>query len=194
MQALRSVDCEVTHSLVSQNLTQTYQPQLYGQQQQSYGGPSPGGQYSGGQYSGGQYSGGQYSGGQYSGGQSSAYSQSSSGQQRPPSSAPGGSFLFGKLSDAIHDIGTGFKTKLSGPSEIHSHTHQSGHCAPGYHDGHLTNRFLSFAPERQANNAKWYVDACGYMWAVSVALESAKESVWILDCKLSPFEGSVIRC
>ena len=183
MRALRSVDCKVTHSL-SQNLTQTYQPQLYGQQQQSYGGPS----------SGGPPSGGPPSGGPYSGGPSSGYSQSSSGQQRPPGSASGGSFLFGKLSDAIHDIGSEFKTKLSGPSEIHSHTHQSGHCAPGYHDGQLTNRFLSFAPERQANDAKWYVDACGYMWAVSVALESAKESVWILDCKLSPFEGSVKRC
>lgn len=163
MRDLRLADCKLTHSR-SQNLTQTYQPQLYGQQQQqSYGRPPSG------------------------------YSQSSSGQQRPPGSSSGGSFLFDKLSGAIHDIGTEFKSKLSGSSEIHSHTDQSGHCGPGYHDGHLVNRFLSFAPERQANDAKWYVDACGYMWAVSVALESAKESIWILDCKASPFEASFER-
>ena len=33
---------------------------------------------------------------------------------------------------------------------------------------------------------KWYVDACGYMWAVSVALENAKHDIWILDWWLSP--------
>ena len=33
---------------------------------------------------------------------------------------------------------------------------------------------------------KWYVDACGYMWAVSKALETARESIWILDWWLSP--------
>ncbi|KAK8151871.1 hypothetical protein BKA80DRAFT_305489 [Phyllosticta citrichinensis] len=49
------------------------------------------------------------------------------------------------------------------------------------------HRFLSFAPQRQSgNDAKWFVDACGYMWAVSVALERAQESIWILDWWLSP--------
>jgi len=43
------------------------------------------------------------------------------------------------------------------------------------------NRFHSFAPTRSGNGAKWYVDGCGYMWAVSVALEEARESIWILD-------------
>lgn len=33
---------------------------------------------------------------------------------------------------------------------------------------------------------KWYVDACGYMWAVSVALEQAQHEIWILDWWLSP--------
>ncbi|KAK8231929.1 hypothetical protein HDK90DRAFT_467144 [Phyllosticta capitalensis] len=49
------------------------------------------------------------------------------------------------------------------------------------------HRFMSFAPQRQSgNDAKWFVDACGYMWAVSVALERAQESIWILDWWLSP--------
>lgn len=45
------------------------------------------------------------------------------------------------------------------------------------------HRFLSFAPQRHDNNVKWFVDGCGYMWAVSEALERAKESIWILDCE-----------
>ncbi|EEP79989.1 hypothetical protein UREG_04831 [Uncinocarpus reesii 1704] len=47
-------------------------------------------------------------------------------------------------------------------------------------------RYSSFAPERDYNDAKWYVDGCTYMWAVSRALETAKESIWILDWWLSP--------
>lgn len=50
-----------------------------------------------------------------------------------------------------------------------------------------SNRFRSFAPERNGGNeAKWYVDGCGYMWAVSIAIEEARESIWILDWWLSP--------
>ncbi|KAL2067585.1 hypothetical protein VTL71DRAFT_2010 [Oculimacula yallundae] len=48
------------------------------------------------------------------------------------------------------------------------------------------NRFDSFAPPRTGNEAKWFVDGCGYMWAVSVAIEEARESIWILDWWLSP--------
>ncbi|KAL1649128.1 hypothetical protein SLS58_001700 [Diplodia intermedia] len=48
------------------------------------------------------------------------------------------------------------------------------------------HRYLSFAPKRHDNNVKWFVDGCGYMWAVSEALERAKESIWILDWWLSP--------
>lgn len=49
------------------------------------------------------------------------------------------------------------------------------------------NRFNSFAPIRHTgNDAKWYVDGCGYMWAVSVAIEEARESIWILDWWLTP--------
>lgn len=50
-------------------------------------------------------------------------------------------------------------------------------------DGH---RFQSFAPERPANNVKWYVDGRDYFWAVSVAMERAKETIYIADWWLSP--------
>jgi phospholipase D1/2 len=70
--------------------------------------------------------------------------------------------------------------------ERHSHTTLGEEC----HALHLhtrSNRFHSFAPIRSnGNEAKWYVDGCGYMWAVSVAIEQARESIWILDWWLSP--------
>ena len=33
---------------------------------------------------------------------------------------------------------------------------------------------------------KWYVDGCGYFWAVSIALEHAQHEIWIMDWWLSP--------
>lgn len=48
------------------------------------------------------------------------------------------------------------------------------------------HRYGSFAAPTQGNDAKWFVDGCGYFWAVSVALEEARESVYILDWWLSP--------
>ncbi|KAK2595950.1 hypothetical protein QQS21_006480 [Conoideocrella luteorostrata] len=48
------------------------------------------------------------------------------------------------------------------------------------------NRFESFFPERDGNHIKWYVDGRDYFWAVSVALEQAKESIYICDWWLSP--------
>ncbi|KAI0967249.1 phospholipase D/nuclease [Xylaria arbuscula] len=50
-------------------------------------------------------------------------------------------------------------------------------------DGH---RFKSFFPERDNNLIKWYVDGRDYFWAVSVALEQAKETIYIADWWLSP--------
>ncbi|TGO63102.1 hypothetical protein BCON_0015g00310 [Botryotinia convoluta] len=49
-----------------------------------------------------------------------------------------------------------------------------------------SHRFESFAPERPGNNIKWYVDGRDYFWAVSVALEAAKETIYIADWWLSP--------
>ncbi|KAF2861579.1 phospholipase D/nuclease [Piedraia hortae CBS 480.64] len=50
-------------------------------------------------------------------------------------------------------------------------------------EGH---RFQSFAPERDGNLIKWYVDGRDYFHAVSVALEQAKETIYIEDWWLSP--------
>ncbi|MCJ1425265.1 hypothetical protein MMC29_003153 [Sticta canariensis] len=49
-----------------------------------------------------------------------------------------------------------------------------------------SHRFQSFAPERDGNKIKWYVDGQDYFWAVSVALERAKETIYIEDWWLSP--------
>lgn len=48
------------------------------------------------------------------------------------------------------------------------------------------HRFNSFAPERHGNDIKWYVDGRDYFWAVSVALDRAKETIYIADWWLSP--------
>ncbi|RKU48974.1 hypothetical protein DL546_009487 [Coniochaeta pulveracea] len=47
------------------------------------------------------------------------------------------------------------------------------------------HRYASFAPQ-SSGHAKWYVDGASYFWAVSVALEQARESIYILDWWLSP--------
>ena len=50
-------------------------------------------------------------------------------------------------------------------------------------EGH---RFQSFAPERDGNQIKWYIDGRDYFHAVSIALERAKETIYIADWWLSP--------
>lgn len=92
------------------------------------------------------------------------------------------SYLFDKMHAAVHDIGSDIKQKITHEGEKHGHTHPSGECSDGSHP-HDMHRFQSFAPQREGNDVKWYVDACGYMWAVSMALERARESIWILDCR-----------
>ncbi|KAF7542350.1 hypothetical protein G7Z17_g11650 [Cylindrodendrum hubeiense] len=47
------------------------------------------------------------------------------------------------------------------------------------------NRFGSFSPET-SGRIKWFVDGASYFWAVSEALEKARESIMILDWWLSP--------
>lgn len=69
-------------------------------------------------------------------------------------------------------------------SEKHSHTHLHSLCHALHHTVH--NRFQSFAPPRTQNSAKWFVDGCGYFWALSIALEQAQSQIWIMDWWLSP--------
>lgn len=41
----------------------------------------------------------------------------------------------------------------------------------------------SSAPITEGNNVKFHVAGCAYFWAVSEAIENAKESIWIQGCK-----------
>ncbi|KAF1967898.1 phospholipase D/nuclease [Bimuria novae-zelandiae CBS 107.79] len=111
------------------------------------------------------------------------------------SSSGGGLGLFDKLHSALHDVASDIKDNLSGKDEKPvanqqggpqgNYGQQSNQPQPGQ-ELHSQHRFMSFAPERQGNDIKWYVDGCGYMYAVSLAIERARESIWILDWWLSP--------
>jgi phospholipase D1/2 len=68
--------------------------------------------------------------------------------------------------------------------EIHSHTHLGGLCHMLHQTAH--NKYYSFAPPRTQDSAKWFVDGCGYFWALSDALEEAQHDIWIMDWWLSP--------
>lgn len=50
----------------------------------------------------------------------------------------------------------------------------------------MKHRFDSFAPIRQNCFAQWFVDGRDYFWAVSAAMEMAKETIYIHDWWLSP--------
>ncbi|PVG00681.1 phospholipase D/nuclease [Serendipita vermifera] len=55
-----------------------------------------------------------------------------------------------------------------------------------YRDIRQSNRFQSFAPERDGNTVKWFIDGHDYLWAISEVLDSAKQQICILDWWLSP--------
>ena len=107
--------------------------------------------------------------------------------QNQGAGSPGlGSFVFNKLHSAVHDIGSELNQRLNNRENRHSHTHATAQCDDGMHDN-TNHRYGSFAPQRTGNDVKWFVDGCGYMWAVSRALERASQSIWILDCKFQLF-------
>ncbi|KAL8939295.1 MAG: hypothetical protein Q9216_003430 [Gyalolechia sp. 2 TL-2023] len=114
--------------------------------------------------------------------------QASPGQ--PPDGGPGQpsglvSGLLNTLHGAVHEIGSEVRQRVSGKDRPSSHTHSGPYCDSSVHNS-SQNRFGSFAAQRTSNDIKWFVDGCGYMWAVSRALEQATESIWILDWWLSP--------
>ncbi|KAK3319292.1 hypothetical protein B0H66DRAFT_265709 [Apodospora peruviana] len=70
--------------------------------------------------------------------------------------------------------------------ERHSHTHPGHGCHDDdSHAEYNGNRYCSFAPQ-SSGHAKWYVDGASYFWAVSMAIEEARESIYILDWWLTP--------
>lgn len=156
-----------------------------GQQQTSpYGQPQSGSSYGYGQPT--QAQGTQASGPAYPGG--------------PPPTAPGqkvdmGDRIFGALHSTIHNIGidvaglmSGSQQRPTSQGQPQSQWQQGSNYQSGYQPGTTpqSNRFDSFAAEKNGNDVKWYVDGCGYFFAVSLALESARQSIWILDWWLSP--------
>lgn len=100
----------------------------------------------------------------------------SGGGSRPTSSL--GSSLFDKIHGAVHGLTSELNQRLAGRYNPTS----QGDGSVGT-QSNSQNRYGSFADQKGSNDVKWYVDGCSYMWAVSVALEQARESVWILDCK-----------
>lgn len=115
------------------------------------------------------------------------YGQSSESEYHPPpyqNKPQKSNKTFGfldKIQDAIVDLGSEAAQRLGTAIDPQAYG-QYGANLPNER-----NRFGSFAPEREGNDVKWYVDGCNYFWAVSRALESARESIWILDCKLSTY-------
>jgi len=92
-------------------------------------------------------------------------------------------YMFDKLKDAVKGVESKMSSLATG-QPVHSHTHISQECSDN--DSHHLHRYQSFAPQREGNDVKWYVDGCSYMWAVSMALEKAQHSIWILDWWFSP--------
>lgn len=82
-----------------------------------------------------------------------------------------------------HEVGK--FTNIFNPNHRHDEQHEkeTDEARTKISEGH---RFKSFAPERPGNRIKWYVDGRDYFWAVSVALERAKETIYIADWWLSP--------
>jgi phospholipase D1/2 len=98
--------------------------------------------------------------------------------------------IFNTLHGVVHGVGSELAGRFSSshnepqPTSYHgAATGQPSSQGAAGTPGAMSNRFDSFAEQKNGNDVKWYVDGCSYMYAVSKALESAKESIWILDCK-----------
>ncbi|KAL2864512.1 putative phospholipase D (PLD) [Aspergillus lucknowensis] len=104
--------------------------------------------------------------------------QGSSNQGKPPKQDKM-SGLFGKFQGVVADLGGEVAQRLGTAIDPQGY---AGYGAKPQSQ----HRFGSFAPDRQGNDVQWYVDGCSYFYAVSRALETARESIWILDWWLSP--------
>ncbi|KAK2734211.1 hypothetical protein FQN55_002878 [Onygenales sp. PD_40] len=119
-------------------------------------------------------------------GQNPPYADSTHGQNPPyqSGSKPQKPDLVSGLLGKVQGIGSDLAQKLGSTLDPQAYAQYGPQTGHGH--GQSQNRFGSFAPPRERCDAKWYVDGCDYMWAVSRALETARESVWILDWWLSP--------
>lgn len=80
--------------------------------------------------------------------------------------------LLSKLGDAVERVNDKLENRhLSRPALVPTSASQQG-----------SHRFGSFAAPCEGNDVKWYVDGASYFFAVSLALERARDSIWILDC------------
>ncbi|KAL2267401.1 hypothetical protein VTJ83DRAFT_4678 [Remersonia thermophila] len=100
----------------------------------------------------------------------------------------------GKLKRPFHDLKVrlihqkqkiGKLANLFNPHHRHDEEHEKA-CDEKRSRICESHRFRSFFPERQGHIAKCYVDGRDYFWAVSMALEQAKEIIYICDWWLSP--------
>jgi phosphatidylserine/phosphatidylglycerophosphate/cardiolipin synthase-like enzyme len=55
--------------------------------------------------------------------------------------------------------------------------------ALGFHDPALKYRHESSSPVTEGNHVKFHIAGCAYFWAISEAIENAKQSIWIQGCK-----------
>lgn len=150
----------------------------------------------------GSHSSGQYSSSGYGQGQSGSgagqpqayqgsYSQQSSyqnqnqnqnqssyqNQNRPP--RQGLSSFLDRFEETVSDVGSQLAQRIGTTIDADAYAGYGSNNNAG-------NRFGSFAPSRGNNEVKWHVDGFTYFWAVSRALETAQESIWILDWWVSP--------
>ncbi|KAJ4189680.1 hypothetical protein NW767_000314 [Fusarium falciforme] len=93
--------------------------------------------------------------------------------------------FFKKVGEHVEGLSQQVENVFGGKEEQqHSESHGGG--SHSYHAQQTANnRYQSFAPE-SSGNAKWYVDGASYFWAVSQAIEQARENIFILDWWLSP--------
>lgn len=61
-------------------------------------------------------------------------------------------------------------------------TNKNATTEPQMASNSLKTRYSSSAAISEGNAVKFHVAGCAYFWAVSEALLTAKDSVWILGC------------
>ncbi|GAA5939858.1 hypothetical protein JCM3775_007130 [Rhodotorula graminis] len=96
-----------------------------------------------------------------------------------------------KLSDKFGDLSTKaerFKETVAyavNPDHRHDEEHEKAEDEARM-QLRREHRFESFAPVRDGNLAKWYINGHSYFWALSEIIENAKETIFIADWWLTP--------